>query len=88
MKGCWNRNAATDLKDQLIDRYLGEHKTSHGLYVVGWFNSEPWRSGPRRNADRGSPLMRYNDASLQAPNKSGLANTQRVQPLVLDLSLL
>ena len=43
VKGCWHRDVKTALKNQLIDLYLKDNQCQHGLYLVGWFNSELWR---------------------------------------------
>ncbi|MEZ5351961.1 MAG: hypothetical protein R2762_04940 [Bryobacteraceae bacterium] len=37
VKGCWNRPVRSATEDQLVARYLLEHKSSHGIYVVGWY---------------------------------------------------
>ncbi len=42
-KGCWNPELKKAMKTQLADRYLKDnHITSHGLYVVGWYNCDQW----------------------------------------------
>ncbi len=41
-KGCWNRNLQTDMKEQLVDRYLRESECRYGLYLVGWFLCDAW----------------------------------------------
>ncbi len=41
-KGCWNDGLETDLKTQLVDRYLEENKCRHGIYLVGWYRCPAW----------------------------------------------
>jgi hypothetical protein len=36
-KGCWNEGLSSDMKDQLVDRYLKDIQCNHGIYLVGWF---------------------------------------------------
>jgi hypothetical protein len=37
-KGCWNEGLSSDMKDQLVDRYLNDIQCHHGIYLVGWFD--------------------------------------------------
>ena len=37
VKGCWNRDVQTDIRGQLIDRYLRQNGHRCGIYLVGWF---------------------------------------------------
>ncbi len=37
VKKAHNPSVETDIQTQLVDRYLPQHQTSFGLYVVGWF---------------------------------------------------
>ena len=47
-KGCWHKNLYSDMKDQLVDRYMKDNQCQHGLYLVGWFYCEKWdRTDPR-----------------------------------------
>jgi hypothetical protein len=58
VKGSWNQGLNTDVETQLAARYLGEHKSHHGIYAVFWFASPKWdpadwrRDATRRNGDR------------------------------------
>lgn len=36
VKGCWNKEIRTELKGQLVDRYLLENPKRYGIYLVGW----------------------------------------------------
>ncbi len=36
-KGCWHKDVTSAIRTQLKDRYLARYKSTHGLYVVGWF---------------------------------------------------
>lgn len=47
-KGCWNRQLQEAMQNQLRDRYLREHRSSFGLYLVGWFNCTAWDNNDYR----------------------------------------
>ncbi len=42
VKGAWNADIGTAMREQLVDRYLADLHTTHGVYVVGWFDPERW----------------------------------------------
>lgn len=37
VKGCWNRDLQTAMREQLVDRYLKDNHCQYGLYLIGWF---------------------------------------------------
>jgi predicted NACHT family NTPase len=41
-KGCWNNDLDTDMKNQLVNRYLLDNRCQNGLYLVGWYNCSQW----------------------------------------------
>jgi hypothetical protein len=43
VKGHWHREVTTALRDQLVKRYLLPNRWTHGIYLVGWFQSEGCR---------------------------------------------
>ena len=43
VKGCWNGDLKNAMEDQLKGRYLRDHPTGCGIYLVGWFASPKWR---------------------------------------------
>ncbi|HXD30147.1 MAG TPA: hypothetical protein VN643_03465 [Pyrinomonadaceae bacterium] len=47
-KGCWNADLDRAMETQLKSRYLKNHASPFGLYLVGWFNCEQWTSQGRR----------------------------------------
>jgi len=51
VKGCWNNDVTTAMKDQLRDRYLRDNNCQHGLYVVGWFLCDQWDENDYRKAE-------------------------------------
>ena len=44
-KGCWNPRVKEDLEDQLVQKYLLPHSFTFGIYVVGWFICDVWKTG-------------------------------------------
>ena len=47
-KGCWNADLDRAMETQLKNRYLKNHPSPFGLYLVGWFNREQWSNQDRR----------------------------------------
>jgi hypothetical protein len=45
VKGCWNPAVKEDIEKQLVQKYLLPHSWTHGIYVVGWFICDAWKSG-------------------------------------------
>lgn len=60
VKGCWHRELKTAMKTQLVDRYLTDHPTGTGMYLVGWFACETWSNTDSRK--KGTPKMSLDDA--------------------------
>jgi len=51
VKGCWNPELLTSMRDQLARRYLAENRCHHGIYLVAWFNCGTWNvQNERRQA--------------------------------------
>jgi hypothetical protein len=48
VKGCWHRDVATAMQDQLVGRYMTDVGTPHGVYVVVWFDVDSWDDGDGR----------------------------------------
>ncbi|MHA7630473.1 NACHT domain-containing protein [Corallococcus sp. M7] len=42
VKGCWNPDLWTAMREQLVDRYLAENACQHGIYLVGWYACAQW----------------------------------------------
>ena len=79
VKGSWNAGLFTDMKSQLVDRYLRESHCRHGLYVVGWFNCDQWDDS--KDGRKGKPIG-YTDEKLDEYLKE-----QAVKFSVADLSI-
>ena len=42
VKGAWNHDLRTALRDQLVDRYMRDTAATDGIYVVAWPDLESW----------------------------------------------
>jgi hypothetical protein len=60
VKGCWHRELTKALTEQLRDRYLSESQCSTGIYLVGWFLCETWRTDDYRKSD--TPKWTFQEA--------------------------
>jgi hypothetical protein len=50
VKGAWNPGLATDIEEQLRDRYVDQGKYRCGIYLVGWFDCSKWDVMDKRRA--------------------------------------
>lgn len=87
-KGCWNPGVLTAMEDQLVDRYLRDNASRHGLYLVGWFVCPAWKNTDRRlgqvpHASLGEAHTTY--GAQAALLSSG--GTLDVRACVLDVTL-
>ncbi|WP_039752005.1 hypothetical protein, partial [Chlorogloeopsis fritschii] len=51
VKGTWNKELNSSMKEQLFDRYLSDISCQHGVYLVGWFNCDKWSKQDYRKLD-------------------------------------
>jgi hypothetical protein len=90
VKGAWNRDVLTAMRDQLRDRYLCGSNSRHGVYVVGWFPVEQWDPGDYRRGDaqRQLPPSLAEARLLFTTQADGLSGQdRRVGAVVLDCTL-
>jgi hypothetical protein len=87
VKGCWDKHLVSAMKTQLVERYLAETRTSHGLYVAGWYNCNQWDPNDWRN----KRAPRYDKDEAQLRLDAQAAELSRcgkvVRAVVLDTSL-
>lgn len=89
VKGAWNAETTTALKDQLVNKYLAPAGDSrHGLFVVGWYDCPMWDKRDRR---RGKALGHGNMTALRRRlNRQARSASQTglvVRACVLDARL-
>ena len=42
VKGCWNSDQKTAMKQQLVDHYLTNNDCTHGIFLLAWFLCNTW----------------------------------------------
>jgi predicted NACHT family NTPase len=86
-KGCWNPDLDRAMETQLKNRYLKEHHSPFGLYLVGWFSCSQWTNSDRRK--KRSPKMKLEEARAKFSAQAGSLSTNgtTVSAFVLDASL-
>ena len=89
VKGNWNRDVIVALRNQLVDRYMADLHTNHGIYIVAWFDQKPWSATTDRRkqlanrwTSRGA-LQSALEAELVLHEHLG----KKVEIIVLDFSL-
>lgn len=84
VKGCWNRDLEHSIESQLVNRYIDNSHSSHGLYLVGWFLCDQWHSSDYRKAD--TPKMTLEEAQQHFQSKADALTDGRITvfSLVLD----
>jgi hypothetical protein len=87
VKGCWNRELYSAMRTQLADRYLKDNSCQHGLYLVGWFESDCWlQDDSRRKVKPNKSLV---EVKQQFQEQAGqLSRDGRdIRAFVMDASL-
>jgi hypothetical protein len=80
VKGCWHEQLMSAMRAQLVDDYLEEASTKHGVYLVGWFPVEQWNDAD----DRRRAVAAHRDREQVAMELDRQA-TDLSQSLGLDL---
>lgn len=90
VKGNWNRGVITSIQTQLVDRYMADLHTEHGLYIVAWFDQESWSAtdDPNRKQAAGRWRSRQDlEAELYVEREKQESFGRQVRVVVLDFSL-
>jgi hypothetical protein len=87
VKGAWNDELRTAMRDQLVGRYMRDTATNDGIFVVTWPDLESWTDfTDKRRAALASLDREAVDAEL-AEQASGLAQQgARVRVVHLDIA--
>ena len=87
VKGCWHSELKTAMKTQLVDRYLKDNRSRHGLYLVGWFNCDQWDEKDYKRAI--APKIGLNELKEQLDNQAEEVSQQnvKVRALVINAAL-
>lgn len=88
VKGCWNTEIVSSIKSQLVDRYMKDLYSRHGIYITLWFDPADWTDTDtrRRQAVKfdSAPAMQ---AVLQAEAEAVKPHDGQISVVVLDASL-
>jgi hypothetical protein len=90
VKGCWHREVDTAMQTQLVERYLRDNPSRHGLYLVGWFNCPQWDPDDHRKDD--APQITVEEARVQFAQQAEALTARSegrhlVKSFVLDTAL-
>jgi hypothetical protein len=86
VKGCWNPQLLSALKDQLYDKYVAPLGAPVGIYLVGWFPKSQWDTNDsRRKATRDLAISEV-QSQLDA-QAAGLPQGFAVRAVVIDCRL-
>ncbi|WP_158171276.1 Rho termination factor N-terminal domain-containing protein [Rhodococcus sp. JT-3] len=88
VKGCWNPELRTAWKTQLLERYMADTHTHHGVYLIAWFDQNSWTAKDSRRAKaRPHRSPQELQSTLQADIDSSIPARCQIEVVVLDLSL-
>ena len=83
VKGCWNRELFTGLKEQLFRDYMIKLRAPIGIYLVPWFEMEHWDKQDSRR--RQVPKIPMDEARRQLEQQAtGLPEGFFVSPFVFE----
>lgn len=85
VKGCWNPDLKTSMNLQLASRYMKNAKSTHGLYLVGWFRCPLWDPADYRLSQ--TPAWSLEDARDFFHNQAKVLSTDSIHlsAIVLDI---
>jgi hypothetical protein len=87
VKGSWNPQVKTAMRDQLVRTYLEPHKVSGGLYVVGHYTCNSWVTGRRYKQSVACGARSELQAALAQQATELTSAIREVRAIVLDTSL-
>jgi hypothetical protein len=88
VKGAWNAGVIDSVESQLVDRYMADFQTNHGIYIAIWFDLESWSDDDRRKKQAATHGSREHLLStLKAQAARQVENGRRIAVVVLDASL-
>jgi hypothetical protein len=84
VKGCWHRELTKALTEQLRDRYLSESQCSTGIYLVGWFLCDSWRTDDYRQSDTPKWVLQQARDYFMTQAKQASVNGLTIHSVVLN----
>jgi len=86
-KGVWNPDLDRAMETQLRDRYLKDHHSPFGLYLVGWFNCAQWSNNDKRKRRSSKITLQEARDKFNTQAEVVSKNGTTVKAFVLDASL-
>lgn len=86
VKGAWNLELRTAMRDQLVERYMRDTSANHGMYVVIWPDLKTWTDATDKRRQVLASLDRQAIESELAAQATALA-TERLQVHLVHLSI-
>jgi hypothetical protein len=86
VKGRWNPELLTAMKDQLVDKYLADNRCRYGVYLVFWFDCDAWDPDDPRWKRR-PRLASMDELKSTLTSQAAELSNFSVRPLVLDARL-
>ena len=86
-KGSWNPDLDCAMETQLRDRYLKDHHSPFGLYLVGWFHCAQWSNDDKRKKRSSTITLQEARDKFSRQAESVSKNGTTVRAFVLDASL-
>ena len=87
VKGCWHRELLTAMETQLVQRYLTNTQTTHGIYLVFWFASDLWDLSDHRRVRCPTDVAGVREALLAQAAALSRSTSASVQALVIDATI-
>jgi hypothetical protein len=87
VKGAWNDELLTAMRDQLADRYMRDTAATSGIYIVAWPDLDSWTDTPDNRRAAFASLDRSAVEAELASQAFGLAQQgPRVRVVHLDIA--
>jgi hypothetical protein len=89
VKGAWNPDVIESVGSQLVDRYMADFQTNHGIYIAIWFDLESWTNKDDRRKSKAAAhgSREHLFSALQEQAARQLENGRKIAIVVLDASL-
>jgi hypothetical protein len=87
VKGSWYQRLYHAMQAQLVERYLRDNESQHGLYLVGWFNCPQWDDTDRRKATAIRRDLEETRERLEAKAAELSEGELRIKPLIINTAL-
>ena len=85
-KGCWNAGLYTEMRSQLVGRYMVDRPAAEGIFLGFWFDPAAWNSDDARRGRCTGMTREGLRSRLEAQAAELIAEGARVSAAVLDLS--